>query len=168
MSRDVPVRPARIFNSPLEAGLRAVCTLVESFPNSNDLERLTLLDYLVVQSGDVEGGPPSLHPSIPNRAGAILVRRALVEEGLLLMVGRGLICVQFETTGIAYRASEEAASFVKCLGAEYTRALRARARWVVARFAGNSNGELKDFVDAHLGQWGAELGIRILDYEVLK
>lgn len=168
MSRDAPAAPIRVFNSPVEAGLRALCVLVESFPHSCDLERLTFLDYFVVHSGDIEGGPLSLHPPIPHRAGEVLVRRALVEEGVLLVVGRGLACVQFDACGIAYRASEDAAAFLKCLEAEYTRTLRDRARWIVAHFADSSTEQLKTFVAGHLGDWGAEIGVRITGYEVLE
>src|SRR4051794_18613760 len=78
------------FNSPLETGVRALTILEAAFPNSCDLQRLVELDYLVVHSGDV-GGPESLHAPLPLRAGELLVRRELIEKGLLLMMSRGLV-----------------------------------------------------------------------------
>jgi len=125
-------------------------------------------DYLLVHSGDVEGAPPSLHPPIRNRSGAVLVRRALIEEGIQFMVSRGIICVRFESEGITYQASEIALAFLRCLGADYTQALRERARWMAAHFANTTTENIRHFVEERLDWWGDELGVRIVDYEVLE
>ena len=72
------------FNSPLEAGIRSVGLLVASYPKCFDIQQLVVFDYLVVHTGDING-PESLHPQIPLRSTELLVRRKLVENGLLLM-----------------------------------------------------------------------------------
>src|ERR1700733_5230045 len=99
------------FNSALETGVRALTVLVESAPAAFDLQRLVYFDYLVVHSADA-GGPQSLHPNTPLRNGELLVRRAVIERGVLLMVGRGLIARCMESQGIAYAATDEAAPFL--------------------------------------------------------
>lgn len=81
------------FNTPLETGIRSLAILVAAHPVVCDLERLVEMDYLVVHSGDA-GGPDSLHAPLPMRAGELLVRRGLIEKGLLLMMSRGL-CSEF-------------------------------------------------------------------------
>ena len=70
------------FNSPLETGIRSLAVLVAAYPEPFDLERLVEMDYLVVHSGDADG-PYSLHAPLPMRAGELLVRRGLIEKGLL-------------------------------------------------------------------------------------
>ena len=56
------------FNSPLEIGLRTTAILAEAYPEAFSLQRLVILDYLVVHSDDVEGGPTGLHPKTPHRS----------------------------------------------------------------------------------------------------
>lgn len=121
------------FNTPLEAGLRSLCILVEAYPRALDLPALVNLDYLVVHSGDV-GGPQSLHAPVPMRSGEILVRRGLIEAGLLLMVSRRLIERTLTDDGVFYGAGEAAAPFVSNLEATYNKDLRERAEWAVHEF----------------------------------
>ena len=51
-----------IFNTPLECGLRCAALLLAAYPAPCDLQRLVQYEYLLVHSGDVPQGPPSLHP----------------------------------------------------------------------------------------------------------
>jgi len=145
-----------VFNTPLESGLRSTALLLEAYPDSFDVQRLCQYDYLVVHSGDVEGGPPSIHPATPHRSGELLVRRQIVEAGLEFMVYRGVIQRAFTQHGIGYVAGEYAVLFLSSLASEYTSKLRDRAAWVVERFAGLSDEELKAYIKSHLSQWGAE------------
>ena len=145
-----------VFNTPLESGLRSAALLLEAYPNSFDVQRLGQYDYLVVHSGDVDGGPPSIHPATPQRSGELLVRRQLVEAGLEFMVHRGVIERAFTQHGIGYVAGEYAVLFLNSLSSDYTSQLRDRAAWVVNRFAGLSDEELTAYIKAHLSQWGAE------------
>ena len=145
-----------VFNTPLESGLRSAALLLEAFPNIFDVQRLGQYDYLIVHSGDVEGGPPSIHPATPHRSGELLVRRRLVEAGLEFMVHRGVIERAFSQHGIGYVAGEYAVLFLNSLSSEYASQLRNRAAWVVERFAGLSDEELTAYIKAHLSQWGAE------------
>lgn len=121
------------FNSPLETGVRSLAILVAAFPVAFDLQRLVEMDYLVVHSGDADG-PKSLHAPLPLRAGELLVRRGLIENGLILMTSRGLLQRIPTDDGFSYVAGETAAPFIASLTADYSRRLRERAEWAASRF----------------------------------
>jgi len=144
------------FNSPLECGLRALTLLSAASPAAYDLQRLVLYDYLLVHSGDVPGGPESIHPATPLRSGEALVRRHWVERGLLLMISRELIVRIFSQSGILYAASELAESFLGYMEESYTKKLRERASWVISTFGSHTDQQLIDFFKANLDRWGGE------------
>jgi hypothetical protein len=148
------------FNSPLETGLRSLAILEAAFPNCYDLQRLVEMDYLVVHSADV-GGPDSLHAPLPLRAGELLVRRQLIERGLLLMMSKGLIERQASSEGIQYLAGEAASPYLSSLNATYTTQLRERARWLVDTFANFSTEEIRGLIHRFFEHWAS-------DFEPLK
>src|SRR6201996_3634871 len=117
-----------LFNSALETGVRAVVVLDAAYPQAFDLSQLTWLDHLVVHTADI-GGPPSLHPDIPQRTGELLVRRRLVEEGVSLMRRLHMIDATVSPRGIVFGAGEEASAFVDSLRSPYARQLKQRAGW---------------------------------------
>ena len=118
------------FNGPVETGLRAVVLLADIYPETLDMERLVVFDYLLVHSDDLPGGPTGLHPKTPHRAGELLVRRELIHQGLNLYRSRHLVSRRFESTGLSYSATERTGGFLDALDATHTQLLRARARWV--------------------------------------
>lgn len=140
------------FNSPLETGVRSVGLLVAAFPESFDLQRLVVFDHLVVHTGDLDG-PTSLHPNIPMRSAELLVRRGIVERGLLLMISRGLVDRQASNEGIFYRAGEFAETFLSSLTSAYLRELQDRANWVVNQFGTLSDPELKQITNHVFDRW---------------
>ena len=90
-----------LFNTSLEAGLRSLGVLEAVFPASLRLGQLIALDHILVQSHDfAPDGPPSLHPASPYRRAEPVVRRALVNRGLDLMVTRGLISKVANARGV--------------------------------------------------------------------
>lgn len=143
------------FNSPLETGLRSVAILAEACPDEFDLQRLLYFDYLVVHSSDADG-PASLHPNTPLRNGELLVRRGVVERGLLLCVSRSLVERHARANGIYYAASEGAGPFLECLRSPYTRELRLRATWAVDTFGALDDDELKSYFDTRFERWTRE------------
>ena len=152
MDSVVKVEP---FNSPLETGLRSLAILEAAFPNRYDLQRLVELDYLVVHSADV-GGPDSLHAPLPLRAGELLVRRQLIEKGLLLMMSKGLVERFTATVGIEYSAGDMASPYLSSLSAPYTLRLRERAQWLVSNFEGLSTDELRVLIRSFFERWSSE------------
>ena len=144
------------FNGPVEIGLRALAMLTESFPAACSLQRLVVYDYLVVHSDDVPGGPPGLHPKTPHRGAELLVRRAVLERGLLLYQSRGLIGRQYTEGGVMFAATERSASFLDVLNSPYLQLLRERAAWVMSEFGERTDEALSSIVREHIGEWGAE------------
>lgn len=144
------------FNSPIEVGLRAVSILYHSFPDGYPLDRLVVFDYLVIHSDDIPDGPPGLHPKTPHRSGELLVRRDVLEQGLLLYESRGLVERVFQDSGVYYVATERSAAFLDTLTSAYVLDLRDRAKWAVSTYGGVPQDNLDRFVRDHLGKWGAE------------
>lgn len=90
------------FNSPLETGVRALILLAEAYPDGLDLQRILEYDYMMVHTGDFENGPPSIHPALPLRSGELLVRRELIDRGLMLIINRVLITREATAYGLFF------------------------------------------------------------------
>lgn len=146
----------RPFNTPLECGLRMLFVLDARPDRPVDLQRLISYDYLLVHSGDVLGGPTSLHPAVPFRGSELLVKRELVHAGLNQMYSRELLLKTFDLSGILYRATELTSAFVALLKTPYAAALRERAAWISSRFGDLHDRELESFMSENVGRWGGE------------
>lgn len=140
------------FNSPLETGVRSVGILSALYPKALDLQRLVAFDYLVVHTADV-GGPASLHPELPMRNAELLVRRELVERGLLLMITRKLVDRVAEKTGIMYCAGEMADVFLSSLTTPYMTQLQLRAQWVAEIFGEMPDVEFRTRMQSNFDKW---------------
>jgi hypothetical protein len=149
-------RKVPLFNSPFETGVRSVVILHAATPVSFDLKQMTWLDHLVVHTGDIDDGPKSLHPDIPQRAGELIVRRQVVEEGLVLMSRLHLVDVNFTDEGILYSARDEAAPFVQLLRTEYGGALKRRAKWLAQFVANIGQAGLAQIITEKVGRWTVE------------
>lgn len=143
------------FNTSLETGLRSLSLLEAAFPLSFDLQRLVELDYLVVHSGDA-GGPASLHAPLPLRAGELLVRRELIEKGVLLMMSRSLVERIITSAGIEYRAAEKASPYLASLVAPYTVELRSRAIWAVETFGSMPTDAIRNITQRFFEKWSSQ------------
>jgi len=143
------------FNSALETGVRAAVVLDATFPRCFDLAHLTWFDHLVVHTADI-GGPPSLHPDIPQRTGELLVRRKLVEDGLNLMRRLHLIDAQMTERGILYQAREETSAFVDSMRSVYAQELKARAAWLAVYLGRISDEEIAALIAERIGRWAVE------------
>ena len=62
-------------NSPLEVGIRTLVLLTETFPSRLDTAELVYLDHVMLHSGDLAGGPDSLHPDLPIGHGSCVLTR---------------------------------------------------------------------------------------------
>lgn len=144
-----------LFNSALETGVRAVVVLDATFPRCFDLAHLTWFDHLVVHTTDI-GGPPSLHPDIPQRTGELLVRRRLVEEGLNLMRRLHLVDAQVTERGIVYQAREETTAFVDSMRSVYAQELKARAEWLAGYLGRISDDAIASLIASRIDRWAVE------------
>ena len=149
-------QPHRLFNTPLECGLRLLFLLNACYPKRADLQRLISYDYLIVHSGDVGDGPASLHPAVPFRGSEWFVKRDLVRNSLDLMFARELPDKRLNKDGIYYAGSKLTEAFIKLLVSPYASDLKLRASWVAERFGGLTDVELREFMTANAGRWGIE------------
>jgi hypothetical protein len=125
------------FNTPIETAIRLAILLVEAYPHSFSLDRLVMLDHILVHTADF-GGPSSVHPPSPYRVAEPYVRRELVQKSLILFRSRSLIAEIPTRDGFVWRAGETAAPFVECLTTKYHQALRNRAKWTNQNFGAAS------------------------------
>lgn len=153
-----------LFNSPIEVGLRALVLLTDVFPESCTLDRLVILDYFVIHSDDLPEGPRGLHPQTPHRSGEILVRRNVLQSGLMLYHSRGLIEIEYHASGVRYAATESSASFLDAIDAEYVSELRDRSAWLYATFKDKPDSALQSVVKNNIGNWGAEFEMESVLY----
>jgi len=152
------------FNSPLETGLRSLCILSSAHPNSFDLQQLIAFDHLAVHTGDIEGAPVSLHPKDSKRNGELLVRRQIVERGLLLMESKKLLQKIATPDGFHYKAGEFASVFLESLTTPYMRALLIRADWIVNSFLSESSEAFSTVYENAFERWATEFQFTKLTY----
>ena len=145
-----------LFNGAVEIDMRAAMVLANAYPERLDLNRLVILDYIVVHSGDIPDGPPSLHPPTPLRAGEVSVRRGLLENGLHLLAMKGLVIRHLDESGITYSAQSEITAFLDALSSGYAHAVRDRAEWAVQRLNRLTDIQVRELFEESIGRWKTE------------
>lgn len=145
-----------LYNGPVEIGMRTAMILANIYPERIDLNRLVILDFIVVHSGDIPDGPPSLHPATPLRAGEIAVRRGLLENGLHLLAMKGLVVRHFDESGITYSAQSEIIEFLDALSSVYALSVRDRADWAVHRLNRLTDPQIQKLFEESIGRWKTE------------
>jgi hypothetical protein len=156
---DKALKSEHIFNSAIETGIRSLCILAEDTDMQYDLQQLLAFDHLVVHTGDVENAPPSLHPNILQRNGELLVRRPLIERGLLLMESKGLLKRSISSDGFYYSATDLATAFIDSLTNEYIIELRERARWAVEKYKDYGNRFFAEVFNNAFDRWSEEFQV---------
>ncbi|MGM4892033.1 ABC-three component system middle component 2 [Tardiphaga sp. 839_C3_N1_4] len=146
----------QLFNSPLEAGLRAVIILDAFSPEAFDLKTLCLLDYFLVHTGDADG-PESIHPDLEAREGEYFIRRRLVEEGIALMVRGFLIDRLHKENGISFRARDTAGAMVDLMNTPYNNRLKTAAQWIADRASESSLERLLEGMKTSIDRWTLEV-----------
>ncbi|MCU1250300.1 MAG: hypothetical protein JWQ49_3329 [Edaphobacter sp.] len=144
-----------VFNGPLESGLRSLVLLATSFPQSLDLIRLTYFDHLVLHTADF-GGPPSLHPDLPQSTGELLVRRRLVESGLTLMRRLHLVEPVIVPEGIHFQSTDSAGAFLDSMTSDYLKKMKICSTWLFEEFGLATDNELSSIISEKLGRWAVE------------
>lgn len=145
----------QVLNSPVEVGLRALFVLAEAYPGALDIGSLVLLDHGILNSADL-GGPESLHPPLPARAGELGMKRQLIEDGLQILVRSELVELAVGAHGFHFRASEEAHGFTALLQTPYAKGLRERAEWIVELLLPADEASIRYQMRSVLGNWNVE------------
>jgi len=142
-------------NGPLETAIRVLTLLAEAYPNSLDLNQLVLLDHGLLHSEDL-GGPSSLHPPVPIRSSELGVKRYQLTLGLEVLTRVGLADMNASVGGIHFTAADGAHPFLSLLETSYAQALAERAGWVVGRYGGLSDADLRQAIREVSGRWAEE------------
>ncbi len=116
------------FNSPIEIGTR-VALILSAVDSKTSLDELVMLDYALLYSEEF-GGPPNLHPALPNHVAEIAHRRELIPGAISFLLKRGLIDLILEKTGHYYRKNEDTLDFVSCLQSAYFKKSWIRLNWL--------------------------------------
>ena len=145
-----------LFNTSIESGLRTLYVLEAIKPRSCDLQRLVIYDYLLIHSHDAVAGPESLHPPTQLRSGELLVRRKMIENGLRLLLRKGLVTLAYTKAGILYTTTKVAGLFLTHMASSYATRCTEISTWIAERFQSLSDDELNTLVNENLGRWGAE------------
>jgi hypothetical protein len=120
-----------------------------------------MLDYALVHSGDL-GGPTSIHPTVPVQISELGVRRSSIDQALQILLKVGMIEALPTSEGIGYRAAEGAEVFLSLFSAPYFTAIREHASWVLTRFGGLSDGELRSELYVSVDRWRDQFDDRTL------
>ena len=118
-----------LFNGPVETGIRSLMLLEAFHPAALDMDRLSLLDYFVVHTADIDG-PESLHPALSSNVGEYRIRRRVIEDGITLMRHASLVEVIEDEQGVQFVSGDDAPAFLKLLATDYNLQLMERATWL--------------------------------------
>lgn len=149
----------QLFNSVFETGLRTLCALSAGYPHQYDIQQLLAFDHIMVHSGDMLDGPPSLHPAIQQRNGELLVRRPLIQMGLAQMETKNLVVTNALNSQILYSSTDLALTFLESLENPYLQSLRDRAEWAVSTFGDLGAKSFFSVFNAAFDRWSTEFQI---------
>jgi hypothetical protein len=124
-----------------------------------DLQQLLAFDHLVVHTGDMVDAPTSLHPNVLQRNGELLIRRSLVERGLLLMESKKLVEKIVSTDGFYYSATELAVIFIESLSNDYVSELYKRSQWAVSKYKNFGDYFFAEIFNTAFDRWTQEFQI---------
>src|SRR6266478_2482225 len=94
--------------------------------------------------------------SIPQRAGELVVRRQIVEEGLRLMSRLHMVEFRYTERGILYATREDASLFVQLIRSSYGRILKERAKWLIDYVTESDDEFLAKLIREKVGRWTAD------------
>ena len=140
----------KIFNTPIEYALRSLLIITKIGSNGIDIDRLIAYDYLVLNSGDIQGGPESIHPPIPFRSAQILIKRDIIKKGINILLSKELIGIKYSKQGIYYIPTDLTLGFITYLNSKYFISIQERISWVINQFANYSDNKLKKMIDSNL------------------
>jgi len=150
------IRNSKSFNTPLEYALRSLFLIKYAGNIGIDLDRLIAYDYLLLNTGDIDNAPESIHPAIPFRSAQLLIKREIIQKGLSILLSKGLINIQFTKKGFLYYPNQLTEVFLGYFETEYAELLENRANWVINSFNNYNSKQLERFISKNLDKWGGE------------
>lgn len=145
----------KIYNTPIEIGMRSLIILGVGGDQLMDLEKIMYLDYLCLNTSDING-PKSLHAPIPNRGVQVFSKKELIQKGLAIMVTKELIILVVLPEGFFYQITPAGKLFLELFQTNYFLELNERCKWVVSRWGSLNTNQIKLFIDNNIQKWGGD------------
>src|SRR5688500_14441367 len=123
-------RNIKLFNTPVEIGLRCLFLLNQFKPMSLSIDKMIILDYFLIHAGDVSKEQKSIHPKYPFRSGEIVVKRELLVNALKLLISKELAGVKFCSTGIEYEITDIGCTALQYFESDYSVEIKMVSEWV--------------------------------------
>jgi len=145
----------KLYNTPVETGMRCLIVLQAIGTPGADLERIMYYDYLSLNTADLDG-PESLHAPIPNRGVQVYARKELISRGLVLLISKELVDLRVTPEGFTYTINTSGNKFLEYFQTSYFQSLVERIGWTQSRFRELTNQQIKYYIDTNLQKWGGE------------
>ena len=145
----------KIFNSPEEVGVR-ILFILDVCGNRMSSQRIMYYDYFALHLNDIDDNYESLHPDNPNHSSEIAVRREKINQGLNLMISKGLLNVKYSKTGIYYQKNQLTSSFIELFKNGYSDRLKQNITIVDKLFREYSDNKIYKYVNKNIGSWVGE------------
>lgn len=145
----------KIFNSPEEVGVR-ILFILDVCGNRMSSQRIMYYDYFALHLKDIDDNYESLHPDNPNHSSEIAVRREKINQGLNLMISKGLLNVKYSKTGIYYQKNQLTSSFIALFKNGYSDRLKQNITIVDKMFREYSDNRIYKYVNKNIGSWVGE------------
>lgn len=149
-------RNLKLFNTPVEIGLRSLFLLNEFKPISLSIDKLIYLDYFLIHAGDVSKEQQSIHPKYPFRSGEIVVKRELLVNALKLLISKELVGIRFCSTGIEYEITNIGCTALQYFESDYAVEIKKVSEWLYQTYKDYSELQLSDLINANIQKWGSE------------
>lgn len=146
---------AKIYNSVVEIGMRALVILAHSSSSSKSIDEIMIIDHLALNTFDV-GGPVSLHAPIPNRGVQVYSKKQILNKSIQLLLSKELITISATSNGFEYLINESGKNYLKFFESKYFQLLNERVQWVNENFGQKNEVQLKNIVNQNLAKWGEE------------
>lgn len=149
----------KLFNSTTEVGMRILFVLDAFHPRRLDLQTLSIYDYFVVHTGDIEG-PISLHAPLQSRSGEYLVRRKAIQNAIAFLRRNHLIMMINNDAGQVYEITEDASALINVVSTEYHKKIQECASWLEMKSKCDSEHSFERNLSKLLANWNTVLGLK--------
>jgi hypothetical protein len=149
-------RNVRLFNSPVELGLRCLFVLSKFQDEMLSIDKLIYLDYFLIHAGDVSKDQKSIHPKYPFRSTEIVVKREILANALKLLISKELVRISFTSNGIQYSLTEIGKKALEYFESNYEKRISEVSDWLYETYKNFSENQLSELINNNIQKWGGE------------
>lgn len=149
-------RNTKLFNSPMEIGLRTLFVLNQFGEIALSIDKLIFFDYFLIHAGDISKKQKSIHPKYPFRSSEIIIKRELLNSAIMQLVRKELIEIHYQHDGIFYTISNIGRSLINYFESEYAELLNESSQWIYKNYKDKTEEELQASFKRNMKKWGGE------------